>query len=134
MTTNGTLLAKYAAELKAAGLKRVNVSLDSLKPDKFAYITGGDKLRMCCTESKLPTSVGLVPVKINMVVLKGINDDEILDFTRKTITDSWNVRFIEYMPFAGAKCRVTDLCIYSGNHGYYPARIRRTSTASSWRR
>jgi GTP 3',8-cyclase len=109
MTTNGTLLAKYAAELKTAGLKRVNVSLDSLKPDRFAYITGGDKLKDVLQGIEVANNVGLVPVKINMVVLKDINDDEILDFARKTITDSWNVRYIEYMPFAGAKMQGNDL-------------------------
>ena len=103
MTTNGTLLTRYAAELKAAGLKRVNISLDSLKPDKFAYITGGDKLNEVLQSIAVANNVGLVPVKINMVVLKGINDDEILDFARKTINDGWNVRFIEHMPFAGAE-------------------------------
>jgi GTP 3',8-cyclase len=109
MTTNGTLLAKYAAELKTAGLKRVNVSLDSLKPDKFAYITGGEKLNEVLQGIDVANNVGLVPVKINMVVLKGINDDEILDFARKTINDGWNVRYIEHMPFAGAKMQGNDL-------------------------
>ena len=109
MTTNGTLLAKYATELKAAGLKRVNVSLDSLKPDKFAYITGGDKLNDVLQGIEAANNIGLVPVKINMVVLKGINNDEILDFALKTITDGWNVRFIEYMPFTGAKIQVNDM-------------------------
>jgi len=108
MTTNGTVLAKYAAELRAAGLKRVNISLDSLKPDKFAYITGGDKLNDVLQGIEAANNVGLVPVKINMVVLKGINDDEILDFARKTITDGWNVRFIEHMPFTGAKIQGSD--------------------------
>jgi cyclic pyranopterin phosphate synthase len=109
MTTNATLLTKYAAELKAAGLKRVNISLDSLKPDKFAYITGGDKLSDVLQGIEVANNVGLVPVKINMVVLKGINDDEIPDFARKTVTDGWNVRFIEYMPFEGAKMQGNDL-------------------------
>ena len=109
MTTNGTLLTKYAAELKAAGLKRVNISLDSLKPDKFAYITGSDKLNEVLHSIDVANDIGLVPVKINTVILKGINDDEILDFARKTITDGWNVRFIEHMPFAGAKKQDNDL-------------------------
>jgi GTP 3',8-cyclase len=109
MTTNGTLLTKYAAELKAAGLKRVNVSLDSLQPDKFTRITGSDKLQNVLQGIEAANNIGLVPVKINMVVLKGINDDEILDFTRKTITDGWNVRFIEHMPFAGANMQGKDL-------------------------
>jgi cyclic pyranopterin phosphate synthase len=112
ITTNGTLLTKYAAELKAAGLKRVNISLDSLKPDKFAYITGGDKLKEVLHSIEVANNIGLVPVKINTVILKGINDDEILDFARKTITDGWNVRFIEHMPFAGAKKQDNDLVSY----------------------
>jgi cyclic pyranopterin phosphate synthase len=109
MTTNGTLLTKYAAELKAAGLKRVNISLDSLKPDKFAYITGGGKLKEVLHSIEVANNIGLVPVKTNTVILKGINDDEILDFARKTITDGWNVRFIEHMPFAAAKKQDNDL-------------------------
>jgi GTP 3',8-cyclase len=109
MTTNGTLLMKYGAELKAAGLKRVNISLDSLKPDKFAYITGGDKLNEVLQSIEFANNIGLVPVKINTVILKGINDDEIPDFARKTIKDGWNVRFIEHMPFAGAKKQDNDL-------------------------
>ena len=107
MTTNGTLLAKYAAELKAAGLKRVNVSLDSLKPDKFAYLTGGGKLEQVLHGIEAAKNAGLNPVKTNMVVLKGINDGEIPDFAQKTITDGWHVRFIEYMPFDGAKAEVS---------------------------
>jgi len=99
LTTNGTQLAKYAAELKQAGLKRVNVSLDSLQPAKFAQITGGDKLAEVLAGIQAADRVGLVPVKINMVVMRGINDNEILDFARKTITDGWHVRFIEQMPF-----------------------------------
>jgi cyclic pyranopterin phosphate synthase len=109
MTTNGTLLTKYAAELKAAGLKRVNISLDSLKPDKFTYITGGGKLKEVLHSIEVANNIGLVPVKTNTVILKGINDDEILDFARKTITDGWNVRFIEHMPFAAAKKQDNDL-------------------------
>jgi cyclic pyranopterin phosphate synthase len=99
MTTNGTLLAHYAEELKSAGLKRVNVSLDSLKPQKFYEITGGDKLADVLAGIAEANRVGLQPVKINMVVLKGINEDEIIDFARKTQTDGWHVRYIEHMPF-----------------------------------
>ncbi len=99
MTTNATQLAKYALELKEAGLRRVNVSLDSLKQERFAHITGGDKLTDVLEGIKTAREVGLTPVKINMVVLKGINDDEVLDFARKTVTDGWHVRYIEHMPF-----------------------------------
>jgi GTP 3',8-cyclase len=105
VTTNGIFLTKYAAELKQAGLTRVNVSLDTLKADKFDNICRGKKygadiskvLEGIATAQK----VGLKPVKINMVVMAGVNDDEILDFARKTLTEEWHVRFIELMPYSG---------------------------------
>lgn len=99
MTTNATRLARYAAELKTAGLKRVNISLDSMKPERFARITGGDKLADVLAGIGAAHAAGLEPVKLNMVVLRGINDDEIVDFARKTLTDGWHVRYIEHMPF-----------------------------------
>lgn len=101
LTTNGTLLEKYAVELKAAGLKRVNISLDTFKPDRFRQITGSDKLENVLRGIEAAKKAGLNPVKINMVVLKGINDDEILNFARMTVSDGWHVRYIEHMPFAG---------------------------------
>ncbi len=99
VTTNGILLSKYARELKEAGLSRVNVSLDTLKRERFQQITGGDKLAAVLSGIKAAHRVGLEPVKINTVVMRGKNDDEILDFGRKTIADGWHVRFIEFMPF-----------------------------------
>ena len=98
-TTNGVLLAKYAIQLKMAGLNRVNVSLDTLKTDRFKEITCGDKLAAVLSGIEAAHRAGLEPVKINTVVMRGKNDDEILDFARKTITDGWHVRFIEFMPF-----------------------------------
>jgi len=85
--------------LKAAGLRRVNVSLDSLKPDKFEYITRGTNLDDVLNGIEVARSVGLNPIKINVVVMSGINDDELLDFAAKTNYDGWHVRFIECMPF-----------------------------------
>ena len=99
VTTNGILLSKYARELKEAGLNRVNVSLDTLKRDRFKQITGGDKLAAVLSGIKAAHRAGLEPVKINVVVMRGKNEDEILDFGRKTIEDGWHVRFIEFMPF-----------------------------------
>jgi len=99
LTTNGVLLARYAAELKRAGLRRVNVSLDTLKPDKFEYITRGSNFDDVLEGINVARSVGLNPIKINMVVISGVNDDELLDFAARTITEGWHVRFIEYMPF-----------------------------------
>ena len=101
MTTNGILLSKYATELKAAGLNRVNVSLDTLQPDKFARITRGNNFYDVIGGIEAARAAGLNPVKINMVVMAGVNDDELLDFAKKTIDEEWHVRFIEMMPFAG---------------------------------
>ncbi|MBI4284358.1 MAG: GTP 3',8-cyclase MoaA [Chloroflexi bacterium] len=100
LTTNGMLLGRYAAELKMAGLRRVNVSLDTLKPERFDAITrSSDKLSVVLEGIETARKVGLTPVKLNTVVMAGINDDEIVDFARQTIDEDWHVRFIEQMPF-----------------------------------
>jgi cyclic pyranopterin phosphate synthase len=101
LTTNGILLEQYASELKEAGLMRVNVSLDTLKPERFRQITRCGELEDTLKGIEAAKAADLTPVKINMVVMSGINDDEILDFARKTIDDDWNVRFIEHMPVTG---------------------------------
>jgi cyclic pyranopterin phosphate synthase len=102
LTTNGTLLSGYAAELKQAGLGRVNVSLDTLKQDRFERITRvGSNLDQVLEGIEVAKAVGLNPVKLNMVVMSGVNDDELLDFAAKTVTEGWHVRFIELMPVAG---------------------------------
>jgi cyclic pyranopterin phosphate synthase len=101
LTTNGTLLKKYALELKQAGLSRVNVSLDTLKADKFQYITRLGELETVLEGIEAAKETGFEPVKINTVVMRGINDDEILDFARMTYEGRWHVRFIELMPFKG---------------------------------
>ena len=100
LTTNGILLKELALELKQAGLKRVNVSLDSLRPGKFKRITRYNRLSEVLEGIETAKAVGLNPVKINVVAMRGINDDEILDFARKTVDKGWHVRFIELMPFA----------------------------------
>ncbi|MEA1963732.1 MAG: GTP 3',8-cyclase MoaA [Candidatus Aerophobetes bacterium] len=98
MTTNGTKLCLVAPELKQAGLQRVNVSLDSLNRKRFSRITGYDKLHKVLEGIKTAQKVGLNPVKINVVVLKNINDVEIPDFIKFGLKNSLPVRFIEYMP------------------------------------
>lgn len=80
MTTNGTLLEKMAADLKAAGLSRVNVSLDTMRRDRYQKITGRDLLPNVLAGIDAALAVGLTPVKLNMVILKGINDDEVEEF------------------------------------------------------
>ena len=101
LTTNGTFLKKYAPELKQAGLSRVNVSLDTLKADKFQYITRLGELKTVLEGIEAAKEAGFEPVKINTVIMRGINDDEILDFAEMTYEDGWHVRFIELMPFKG---------------------------------
>jgi cyclic pyranopterin phosphate synthase len=101
LTTNGTFLKKYVRELRQAGLSRVNVSLDTLKADKFRYITRLGKLEAVLEGIEATKEAGFEPVKINIVIMRGINDDEILDFARMTYEGGWHVRFIELMPFKG---------------------------------
>ena len=105
MTTNGILLSRYAFDLKKAGLVRVNVSLDTLKAENFKRIcrgaTSGADISKVLDGIAAARAAGLNPVKINMVVMKGFNDDEILDFAQKTIDEEWHVRFIELMPYSG---------------------------------
>ena len=97
MTTNGLLLARYAVELKKAGLKRVNISLDTLKPGRFEQISRFKHYEDVAAGIDAAKAAGLNPIKINVVVMRGINDDEIADFAKKTIEEGWNVRFIELM-------------------------------------
>jgi len=102
LTTNGTILKKHALELKQTGLSRVNVSLDTLKADKFRHITRLGELATVLEGIEVAKDTGFDPVKINTVVMRGINDDEILDFAKMTYEDGWHVRFIELMPFKDA--------------------------------
>ncbi len=101
LTTNGTLLKNYALELRQAGLSRINLSLDTLKTDRFQYITRLGGLKDVLDGISAAKKAGFDPVKINAVVMQGINDDEILDFARMTCEEGCHVRFIELMPFKG---------------------------------
>lgn len=98
LTTNGYLLPKYAEPLKDAGLTRVNVSLDTLKPDLFKKITRYGDLTTVWRGIEAAEKHGLVPLKLNMVMVAGINDNEIPDFMNLTMQNAWHVRFIELMP------------------------------------
>ncbi len=102
LTTNGIFLAKMAKELKEAGLTRVNISLDSLREDRFREITRGGELSRVLEAIEASIAVGFSPVKLNVVLMKGFNDDEMEDFLRLTIDNPLNVRFIEYMPIGEA--------------------------------
>jgi cyclic pyranopterin phosphate synthase len=98
MTTNGMLLAEYANELVTAGLTRVNVSLDTLQPDRFQALTRCGDLERVLRGIKAADEVGLTPIKINTVVVHGLNDGALEDLARLTINHPWHVRFIELMP------------------------------------
>ncbi|MEE8471005.1 MAG: GTP 3',8-cyclase MoaA, partial [Dehalococcoidia bacterium] len=99
LTTNGVLLERYAVELKRAGLRRVNISLDSLRSDTFHRVTRIGRLDDVLRGVEAAREAGLNPVKTNTVVIRGTNDDEVIEFARLTIDSEWHVRFIEYMPF-----------------------------------
>jgi cyclic pyranopterin phosphate synthase len=109
MTTNGVYLKDTACWLKDAGLDRVNISLDTLKEKKYRSITGTDCFKDVWAGVCGALEAGLTPVKLNAVVMKGINDDEILDFAGLTLENNLIVRFIEFFPTSrrfepGAAC------------------------------
>ena len=102
MTTNGTMLAEHADALKRAGLKRVNISVDSLIYHKYEEITRGGDLDAAFEGVNAALKVGLSPLKLNVVIMEGFNDDEILNFVQLTINHPIDIRFIELMPIGQA--------------------------------
>ena len=98
ITTNGIYLKENLENIHAAGVKRINISLDSLHRDRFRKITGFDGFDRVWEGIQLAHKMNFHPIKINMVVLKGINDDEVADFARLSVRYPFHVRFIEYMP------------------------------------
>ena len=98
LTTNGFDLPRHSAALRDAGLDRVTISLDSLQPEKFHQITGVDALEKVLSAIRSARLHGLEPVKINAVIVRGRNDDEIVDFARFARSEGIRMRFIEYMP------------------------------------
>jgi len=112
VTTNGVLLDVMAEGLKAAGVNRINVSLDTLDPQRYLEITGKDELDRVLKGIKKAAKIGLTPVKINMVPMRGINDDEIITMARWTLKADYDIRFIELMPTSGwARQQHDDLFI-----------------------
>jgi cyclic pyranopterin phosphate synthase len=98
LTTNGVLLKELAADLYATGLRHLNLSLDTLKRDRYLKLTGHDNFLDALAGLEAAASLGFHPLKINCVVLKGLNDDELLDFALLTRDRPLQVRFIEFMP------------------------------------
>jgi len=101
MTTNGVLLRQKAAALKEAGLKRINISLDTLHLDRFKDMARADAFHRVMDGIEAARETGLWPIKLNMVVMRGHNDDEVVDFARLARDKGYEVRFIEFMPLDG---------------------------------
>lgn len=104
LTTNGVNLGALAEKLSKAGVKRVNVSLDTLRRNRFEQITGKDCLPRVLSGIEAAEAAGMAPIKINVVLMRGVNDDEVADFAAMTLCKPYHVRFIELMPFQGAQC------------------------------
>ena len=113
MTTNGILLAGQVERLKRAGLTHLNISLDTLRAERFGQITLRDKFEAVVEGIAAALAEGFVPLKLNVVVMKGFNEDELLDFVEFVRDKPINVRFIEYMPFAGNGWDRTKLVGYA---------------------
>jgi cyclic pyranopterin phosphate synthase len=101
MTTNGILLGKLAQPLADAGLERVNVSLDTLNPAKFHQLTRHGDIEDVWEGILAAEEAGLKPIKLNAVIVRGYNEEDVVDLARLTFTHPWQIRFIEMMPFAG---------------------------------
>ncbi|MEA3310153.1 MAG: GTP 3',8-cyclase MoaA [Chloroflexota bacterium] len=148
MTTNGILLARYADALAQAGLRRVNISLDTLDPERFQRITRLGSLAKLLEGREAALRAGLRPVKLNTVVIRGLNDDEVVELARLTLQPDWHLRFIEVMPLGSGthwagdgvvpsseiRARITaalgELTPVHGKTGIGPARYYRLPNAA----
>lgn len=101
MSTNAVLLPQLAMPLKAAGLNRVNISIDSLKPERVHHLTGGGNLHKVWAGIKAAAAANLQPIRLNTVVMRNVNDDEVIAFAALTTRFPWEFRFIEMMPMVG---------------------------------
>ncbi len=111
MTTNGLRLAQLAKPLRAAGLERVNVSVDTLDPDRFHRVTRWGKLDKVMEGIYAAEAYGLTPLKINAVIARGFNENDVVDLARLTLTHNWQVRFIEMMPFGDVASFAQDAVV-----------------------
>lgn len=114
ITTNGILLSQMVGPLKKAGLNRVNVSLDTMKPERFKKITRGGNIDLVWKGINAALSAGLDPVKINTVAIRGFNDDELVDLARLTLDHPLHIRFIELMPIGSSDAWSRGKFITSG--------------------
>ena len=140
LTTNGTTLPLLVGDLAAAGLKRVTVSLDSLRRDRFLALTRRDRLEQVLEGIDAAIAAGLAPVKLNVVLVRGVNDDEIVDLARYGRERGATVRFIEWMPIGGDDAWGADRVVPTGEvlatlEAVWPLEplARGTAPAARWR-
>lgn len=108
LTTNGVLLAANAQRIFDAGIRRINISLDSLDPQKYAQITGYDQFNQVWAGIQRAREIGFDPIKINVVAMRGINDNEFINFGKLSLDHPFHVRFIEYMPIGNSRTHSRD--------------------------
>ncbi|MEO8648953.1 MAG: GTP 3',8-cyclase MoaA, partial [Acidobacteriota bacterium] len=140
LTTNGTELRRHAGDLRTAGLDRVTISLDSLRRDRFREITGVDALDAVLDSIRCAKEIGFDPVKINAVIVRGRNDDELVDFARFAREQNVAMRFIEFMPLDSGHGWSRDLMV-SGNEiretigQAFPLRLKETirGSGTAWK-
>ena len=113
LSTNGVKLPQLASALADAGLDRVNISADSLQPDRIVAIARRDRGFEPVTAAKAAQAAGLGPIKLNVVVMRGVNDDEVVDFARLTLDNPWHVRFIELMPVGSLEPMTDEMVVPS---------------------
>ncbi|CAG9772924.1 unnamed protein product [Ceutorhynchus assimilis] len=141
MTTNGLTLTRQLVAFQKAGLDILNVSLDTLNPEKYEKITRRNGWKRAMMGIDLALQLGYNPVKINCVVMKGINDSEVIDFVELTKNKNVDVRFIEYMPFSGNKWNENKMVSYkemvdnikSNYTGFYPMINKPNDTSKAWK-
>ena len=115
LTTNGVLLNEMAEELANSGLRRINISLDTLQADRFKEITRVDQFEQVWQGILAAERVCMDPIKINTVVVRGVNEDEICDMAHLTLNKPWHIRFIEFMQFKDAN-GMSELLAVSYTH------------------
>jgi cyclic pyranopterin phosphate synthase len=115
MTTNGILLPRLANKLKSAGLRRINVHVDTLHPGRLQRIMRFGTIEEIWAGIEAAEAAGLTPIKLNVVVTRGYNDEDVVDLARLTLEHDWHVRFIELMPLGGGECARVAVSQYVSN-------------------
>ena len=138
LTTNGLLLSEMAADLYAAGVRRVNISLDTLDAEKYRTITRGGQLAQALAGIQAAEAAGMSPIKINTVLIGGFNDDEIPALVELTRQHPWEVRFIELMPIGhtvpfGPEAYLPNTCVLERVPELVPGEVPSSGVAALYR-